>query len=561
VSVIANLSALALRQVVDGVSAGGAEVLAGLVNHWFRDPSRRLHRALEKATDHSWRVLELALAGDSLWERCKGVLAGAEDRALRQQVQDFLAANPLQGIPGQEQARAQCLRELQAARKAGLLSRDRLEARELVERAAGFARYGAHSQEIVDAELRAVGQIGEDLRRHGHGLAAQLVSVRVAGGQPLLVVAARYFFRREVESDAELSRGLTFSQLEDLGHAQRAGFQGLDDALRRHAGRLDEMFADLGGLVAGTHESVRQVQAEVERQGRAAAEAHDTVKRMHATVETLVRAVQQAPSTERIPALPLPPAPAPEGAPPPPPARLSWRTARGTRTLHLLALALVEAGRQTSKPLCLRVEPVSDPTNREKTLAVSSHHLTLRYLGTAAEVVDPGSSNGTFLARRQMQAGQGYRIERGMTLSVAGVLDLEFHPVPRPDAPPDTAAVCGAAPAHAHDPTWLQANLIGADRPGWLSFLRIVRKNNLPEEEYALLFHSGTVGGGPDALVPLPGAGNLARLLVHAGQLWLERLGAEPVTVAGRPLAAGRPVPLNAACDWTAGPTGFRLEF
>ncbi len=427
--------------------------------------------------------------------------------------------------------------------------------------------------------MRAIEQIGEDLRRHGHGLAAQLVSVRVAGEQPLLVVAARYFFRREVENDAELSRGLTFSQLEDLGHAQRAGFQGLEDALRRHAGRLDGMFADLGNSIAGTHESVRQVQAELERQGHAAAEAHDTVKRMHAAVETqqmaidqklegievqlqtVIRAVRQPPLAEGIPVLPLPPAPAREGTPPPAPARLSWRTARGMRTLHLLPLALVAAGRQTSNPLCLRIEPVSDPANREKSLAVSSHHLTLRYLGTSAEVVDPGSSNGTFLARRQMQPGQGYRIERGMTLSVAGVLDLEFHPVPRPDAPPDTAAVCGAAPAHAHDPAWLQTNLIGADRPGWLSFLRIVRKNNLPEEEYALLFHSGMVGGGPDALVPLPGTGNLARLFVYGGKLWLERIGPEPVTVAGRPVAAGRPCPLTAACEWTVGPTVFRLEF
>ena len=37
---------------------------------------RRLDHALRHATARAWHVLELALAGESFWQRCRGLLAG-----------------------------------------------------------------------------------------------------------------------------------------------------------------------------------------------------------------------------------------------------------------------------------------------------------------------------------------------------------------------------------------------------------------------------------------------------------------------------------------------------
>lgn len=540
------LSAFTLKHAVEGACEAlgpgklGSDAITGLFTRHFTDPSQRLHKALEKAHDRAWRVLELALAGDSLWDRCKGVLAGAEYRAFRQQIQEFLAANPPRGLPSEDpRARARCLAELQRARKAGLLGRGRAAPHELAQRAGSLARYTGNDEALLAAEWQAIEQVADELRRNELVLLAQVVAVRLPQGQALLVVASRYFFRREVESDAELSRSLTFSQLEGLSHTQQAGFQGLHDALGRHHHQLDDMLAGLADAIAEVH--------------TVAVETRDEVRQLR---DLLLAGAVPLP----VPvAVPVPPPP-PIAAPLPTTARITWTAGGVLRGLRLFFTAVVEAGRQTSRPLCLRVEPVDDPANRAKSVNISSHHFTLRYLGDSVELIDPGSSNGTFVNRQRLAAGQPCRLLPGMTAWLADALELQFQPVPRRDAPADVNGLCRAARAHADNPLWLQNNLIGANRPGWVAFLRINRRNNLPQEEYALLFHAGAIGGGPESLIHLGVAGDLARLLVLDGRLCLERTGVEPVTLAGRALRAGTPVPLSSSCDWSVGQTAFRLE-
>ena len=951
-SITLYLSALTMKNAVEGacqslgVGKGGPEVLTDLLTRQFSDPSQRLNRALEHAHDRAWRVLELALAGNSLWDRCKGMLAGAEYRAFRQQIQEFLAANPPRGLPTQDaKARARCLDELQRARKTGLLVRGGAQPQDLAKHAASLARYAGNPQAMIDAEWHAVEQVAAELRRQEYVLLPQLVSVRLPQGQPLLVVASRYFFRREVEASPELSRSLTFSQLEGLSHTQQAGFEGLNNALTQHQHQLDQMLTGLADAIAELHGAVEQVGAVAtetrdtvldvrdemrdlknqnlalhqavqklleqhqlqsrpvrgndslaiqndherqavkaileqyrrlpEEQRRAApallnglgklqlavgdtdgarrdfaeaaalapdiaakAEAHfnayraalegeqhdaalsellqaarldrkylpfpldkyapekilgaggfgvtfrcryrptnglvavktlsqegldrdvsevfreagtldrlnhpaivrlrecdfadpaarrgpylvmeyfegdtlegyvkkngplsladllavarpvaEALQAAHAVgvlhrdvkpANLLVRkeaagwqvklidfglALEQSAlegrSTEQLrrsvtgtsiagtidyaapeqmgkekapvgppadvygfartccyalfqtpqptfqdwkrlpeslaevlgaclhhaprdrpadfsvllprlrPRTTPPPPPPPvavlpppvaavPAAPPPTRARLTWTDGRMTRTLHLYFTAVLEAGRQTTRPLCLRVEPVTDPANHDKSLAISSHHFTLRYLGDGVELIDPGSSNGTFVNRQRLNAGQPCWIQPGTSVWLADALELQLQPVPRRDAPADATDVCRAARTQADNPAWLQSKLIGADRPGWVSFLRIARKNNLPQEEYALLFHAGTVGGGPEALVRVGSGGDVARLLVLGGWPHLERTGSEMVTVSGRPLPPGARVPLTSSCDWTAGQTAIRFDY
>ena len=948
-SVTLYLSALTLRSAVEGaceslgVGKSGPEAVITLLSRHFSDPSQRLNKALEHAHDRAWRVLELALAGDSLWERCKRVLTSAEERAFRQQIQEFLAANPPRGLPTEDpRARARCLDELQRARRAGLLSRGPADPQALAKSAASMARYAGNPQAMIDAEWKTVEYVGELLRRNEFTLLPQLVSARLPQGQPLLVVASRYFFRREVESSPELSRSLTFSQLEGLSHSQQAGFESLHSALTQHQHRLDDMLSGLADSIAALHGAVEQVgavatetrdtvldvrdemrelksqnlalhqavqklleqhqlqsrpvrgndslaiQNDQERQAvkalleqyrrlpeserraapallnglgklqlavgdwdgakrdfekaaelapdaRAKAEAHANAYRaalesenydealsellqaarldrkylpfpldkytpekilgaggfgvtfrcryrptnglvavktlsqegldrdvsevfreagtldrlnhpaivrlrecdfadaagrrgpylvmeyfegetleghvkkhgplaladllavarpvaealqaahavgvLHRDVKpanllvrkeasgwqvklidfglALEQSALQTRSTQeqrrsvtgtsiagtidyaapeqmgkekapvgppadvygfaktccyalfqtpqptfqdwkRLPESlaevlgaclhhapkdrpadfsvlllrlrsrsstpppvpgPVPPPPAVPTAPPPAKARLTWVEGRTTRTLHLYFTAVLEAGRQTTRPLCLRVEPVSDPVNRDKSLSISSHHLTLRYLGDGVELIDPGSSNGTFVNRQRLAAGQPCWIQPGMSVWLADVLELQLQPVPRRDAPAESATVCRAARTQADNAAWLQSNLIGADHPGWIAFLRITRKNNLPQEEYAMLFHAGSIGGGPEALIRVGAGGDTARLLLLDGWPHLERVGTEMVTVAGRPLAPGTPVPLTSSCDWAVAQTTFRIDY
>src|SRR5262245_63157125 len=113
-SIFLNLSSLALRQVVDGACAAlgarnGPEAIVGFLTERFTDHSQRLARALQQANDNAWKALEITLASDSLWERCKAAVARAEDRAFAQQVRAFLDANPIPELAGKTAFRQKCL--------------------------------------------------------------------------------------------------------------------------------------------------------------------------------------------------------------------------------------------------------------------------------------------------------------------------------------------------------------------------------------------------------------------------------------------------------------------
>src|SRR5262249_39084683 len=83
-----NLCALALRQRVGGacsaagLSPGEAAVagVVGFLTRHFVDHSQRLTEALRRSNEQAWKALEVALAGESLWDRCKRVLASAEEK-------------------------------------------------------------------------------------------------------------------------------------------------------------------------------------------------------------------------------------------------------------------------------------------------------------------------------------------------------------------------------------------------------------------------------------------------------------------------------------------------
>src|SRR5215204_5690055 len=125
----ANLCALALRGVVGGAcqaagvapGEGAVNAVVGVMMRHFLDHSQSLLEALRQTNDRAWRALEVALAGDGLWDRCKLVLASGE------QVKPFLHTCSLAELQGRDNYRQACHTELRAARKAGLLTEGKLE--------------------------------------------------------------------------------------------------------------------------------------------------------------------------------------------------------------------------------------------------------------------------------------------------------------------------------------------------------------------------------------------------------------------------------------------------
>src|SRR5262245_28577019 len=220
-AIVQHLSLLALRPVLEGAFRAvgldaGADAAVGFLAGRFTDHSARLTAALHKANANAWRALELALAGDSWWDRVKLTLARREDQAFREQVNAFLRTTPLANLPSHPpEFRAQALRDLRAARKAGLLVGGGIDPQDLARRAGPFARF-ADQAALLDAEWAAVAAVIESLRAAACQALAHFLSLRPHGEAPMLAVAVRYFFRRELEQDAQLSSALSFAQMERL---------------------------------------------------------------------------------------------------------------------------------------------------------------------------------------------------------------------------------------------------------------------------------------------------------------------------------------------------------
>lgn len=298
-AIVQQLSALAVRQLLGGLcqavglEAGPAavETVVGLLVHRFTDHSQRLLLALQRSNEHAWRSLEIALAGDSWWQRIKGTLARREDQAFRDQVSAFLNATPLAGLSSHgPEFRQLCLRELRAAHKQGLLLGS-LRPAALAAEAGQFARF-ADPQSLLQAEWQAVESIAAVLREGGFTTLAHLVSLRPEQDLPMLVIAVRYFFRREIETDPQLFQGLTFTQMERLGQQQESAFAALDLALRQRAVQLEGLLGDVHEAVVQTRDDVQDIKSAMDRQE----------KNLQSVGQAVFRALAQ-PST---PAAPVP---------------------------------------------------------------------------------------------------------------------------------------------------------------------------------------------------------------------------------------------------------------
>src|SRR5262245_46374716 len=271
--IMLDLSSLALRQVAGGaltaLGLSAPEAVVKFLTDHFTNHSQKLNSALQTANERAWKSLEVALAGDSLWERCKGVLSKSEDKAFRQQVKAFLKECPLSNLGADQQPMLQqALQELRSARSRGALTDGELAPDQLAQQAGAFAHY-SDPQAILDAEWGVVRRVADSLRDSCPNL-HRVLAVRTDPN--ILVVGVRYYFRREVETDDELFRGLTFARLEGLQAAQEKAFEALNKVLVKQAQQLETRLCDIARLVGkiaeqteDTNARVRNLEAQIQK--------------------------------------------------------------------------------------------------------------------------------------------------------------------------------------------------------------------------------------------------------------------------------------------------------
>ncbi len=221
-SVTGGLLAFGVRHVFD-VSA---ERLIELIEKRLTDHSQALPKALAKANDQAWQAVGLALAGDGLFERVRDVFRDADLKGVRDQIKKFLDQTPTGLENATADLRLKAMEEWSRLRKEGRFAADTVPAAELARRAATMERYGDPAQMAASA-LRVVKETAEAVRAEAPFL-ADLLTAAPNGGMPLLAAAFAFFFRRELESNAELAHGLSFDYLRQISERQEHGLDLLD---------------------------------------------------------------------------------------------------------------------------------------------------------------------------------------------------------------------------------------------------------------------------------------------------------------------------------------------
>jgi len=221
-----------------GGIAGG---VAWLLHHHFADHSQRLPRALYRSNQRAWKTLELALAGDGWLTKLKNLLTRGEDKVIAEQIRSFLEANCLKELDRHPaDVRQLCLEDLHKARATGELEGGQINGAALAEEAKSW-RGLQDPQDRVKGDLQAVARMAEYLKQKGYLHLGWLLDLQVHQNHSLLVVAVRYYFRREVEGNRELFQGLVFAQVEQLDQKQAKGFAELNLVLTNQGDQLETL--------------------------------------------------------------------------------------------------------------------------------------------------------------------------------------------------------------------------------------------------------------------------------------------------------------------------------
>lgn len=192
-----------------------------------------LQKALARASEQSWQVLEVLLAGPAFWQACHLYLGAREWQELSQQAQALRERFQVRfGSTTGDEFRRQCLRELRRARDKGLLTAPAAPVAALAGRRRGSGSAVATADAAVPGLLRELRQV--ELT----GLARLVELERQA--EPLLARAMQHFFRRELEQDPALMPGVVLKALGGPGGKQQKTFQTMAQVMSRYGRGLQE---------------------------------------------------------------------------------------------------------------------------------------------------------------------------------------------------------------------------------------------------------------------------------------------------------------------------------
>ncbi len=284
-----NLIAFGLRQVIGDYAdtvmevADPAAKIIAVVRRRFTDHSKALPVALQRANDRAWQTLAIALAGDDWLTSLKlWVTANGDQRGFREEVTQLLKEMPLPFEQSPIRFRKACLSELKRARAQKHLSAEAINPNTIAHCAAGFRRY-ADTPCLIEGAAQSVDQVAEQLAPHYKNLALLLRLRPPAGGPPLLAAAFLYFLRREIATNAELARELTFESLRELSKGQDQLFGLLEESL----GHLGKSVDAILEIVLGIREELAQLRDEIrELAQRNAIPAHRLTRRVAVTIKS-----------------------------------------------------------------------------------------------------------------------------------------------------------------------------------------------------------------------------------------------------------------------------------
>ncbi|MCE9561435.1 MAG: SUMF1/EgtB/PvdO family nonheme iron enzyme [Planctomycetes bacterium] len=202
-SVMGPLAAFTLKAAFNT----SVDQLLGWIGARFSNPSQPLQHALMRANDKAWKAVGFALAGDELFERVKPWLPGHDLTALRELIRGFLTITPTGLNQAPAGLRLQACAELARLRKAGRLAL-------IVDRNVMIVdlwRCGDAARLLTGAP-EAIAKISDALAMEAPNL-TRAIRLAPPDGIPLLAAAFLYFFRREVEVNPDLARGLSFDSI------------------------------------------------------------------------------------------------------------------------------------------------------------------------------------------------------------------------------------------------------------------------------------------------------------------------------------------------------------
>lgn len=274
--VVQNLSALALRPLIDGVGGDHApeDALTGILIDRFTEHQQRLASVLHQANERAWLALEIILTGEAFYDRVKNALRRNADDACRQHVRTFLDSVSLAELANHgSDIGQQCLDELRAARSEGLLSLVEFDPQTLAQQAGDL--HTSDPQEQRDSEEQTLEGMANDLRQNNYPALALLLTLRPVQGPHFLVSAARFFLRRAVEADSELTLGWSLSDAEETVLAR--GLAALAEAMDIAGPRIESLVREVRVVVADTRSPELDIKSELPRQERAAQELSQEV--------------------------------------------------------------------------------------------------------------------------------------------------------------------------------------------------------------------------------------------------------------------------------------------